>query len=197
MLEAIETLETWFLQNPRKVKLRLKAGLFGDPVLTLFFEKRCKNVPIVIIVSPAWKWPSSECRNCDVSTTYSSCLLMKWQCRRFAHPCPAGICLVYPRAGARVCCSTYRTAHFHRMSLSNNAERDCTREQKAKDWDRLEKICKGDPVETPKVHTPKLGQADWVTGSISSDLLQYLFWSTVASSCDQLAWCTPTTGNCC
>ena len=94
VLEAIETLKTWFLQIPRKVKLRLKAGLFGDPVLTLFFEKRCKNVPIVIIVSPAWKWPSSECRNCDVSTTYSSCLLMKWQCRRFAHPCPAGICLV-------------------------------------------------------------------------------------------------------
>ena len=94
VLEAIETLKTWFLQIPRKVKLRLKAGLFGDPVLTLFFEKRCKNVPIVIIVSPAWKWLSSECRNCDVSTTYSSCLLMKWQCRRFAHPCPAGICLV-------------------------------------------------------------------------------------------------------
>ena len=94
VLEAIETLKTWFLQIPRKVKLRLKAGLFGDPVLKLFFEKRCKNVPIVIIVSPAWKWLSSECRNCDVSTTYSSCLLMKWQCRRFAHPCPAGICLV-------------------------------------------------------------------------------------------------------
>ena len=94
VLQSIGTLQTWFLQNPRKVKLRLKAGLFGDPVLTLFFEKRCKNVAIVIIVSPAWKWPSSECRNCDVSTTYSSCLLMKWQCRRFAHPCPAGICLV-------------------------------------------------------------------------------------------------------
>ena len=94
VLEAIETFKTWFLQIPRKVKLRLKAGLFGDPVLKLFFEKRCKNVPIVIIVSPAWKWLSSECRNYDVSTTYSSCLLMKWQCRRFAHPCPAGICLV-------------------------------------------------------------------------------------------------------
>ena len=31
---------------------RVKAGLFGDPVLTLFFEKRCKNLPIVIILSP-------------------------------------------------------------------------------------------------------------------------------------------------
>ena len=54
-----------------------------------------------------------------------------------------------------------------------------------------------DPVETRKLPTLKLGHADWVTGSISSDLLQYLFWSTVASSCDQLAWCAPTTGNCC
>ena len=87
--QSIGTLQTWFFQMLRKVKLRLKAGLFGDPVLTLFFENRYKNVPVVIIVSPAWKWPSSECRSCDVSTTYSSCLLMKWQCRRFAHPCPA------------------------------------------------------------------------------------------------------------
>ena len=60
MLQSIGTLKTRFLQIPRKVKLRLKAGLFGDPVLTLFFEKRCKNVPIEIIVSAAWKWPSTE-----------------------------------------------------------------------------------------------------------------------------------------
>ena len=49
----------------------------------------------------------------------------------------------------------YRTAHFHRLSLSDT-ERDCTREQKAKDWDVLEKICKIHPVGTPKVHLWKL-----------------------------------------
>ena len=43
VLEAIETLETWFLQNPRKVKLRLKAGLFGDPVLKFFLKNVAKT----------------------------------------------------------------------------------------------------------------------------------------------------------
>ena len=49
----------------------------------------------------------------------------------------------------------YRTARFHRLSLSDT-ERDRTREQKAKDWDVLEKICKIHPVGTPKVHLWKL-----------------------------------------
>ena len=31
--------------------------------------------------------------------------------------------------------------------------------KKAEDWSGLEKICKRDPVETPKVHLSKLGQA--------------------------------------
>ena len=36
----------------RKVKLRLKAGLFGDPVLTLFFEKRYKNIGTFLFNGP-------------------------------------------------------------------------------------------------------------------------------------------------
>ena len=42
-----------------------------------------------------------------------------------------------------------------RHSLTN-AERPLLLEQKAKDWSGLEKICKREPVETPKVQAEKL-----------------------------------------
>ena len=42
------------------------------------------------------------------------------------------------------------------MSLTNH-ERDGTPEQKAKDWDGLEKFCKRDRLDTSKVHALKLG----------------------------------------
>ena len=49
----------------------------------------------------------------------------------------------------------HRAPDFDPVSLSQH-ERDRAREQKAKDWDGLEKICKREPVETPKVHLGKL-----------------------------------------
>ena len=54
MLLSIETLKTRFSQNPRKVKLRLKDSLFGDPVLTLFFVKLVKKQNLS---DPSWYWP--------------------------------------------------------------------------------------------------------------------------------------------
>ena len=54
MLLPIETLKTRFSQNPRKVKLRLKDSLFGDPVLTLFFVKLMKKQNLS---DPSWYCP--------------------------------------------------------------------------------------------------------------------------------------------
>ena len=53
----------------------LKGWNIGGPVSEhfrmLFFEKRCKNVPIEIIVSAGWKYHQLRGRYCDVPANVS------------------------------------------------------------------------------------------------------------------------------